>query len=1526
MLTYLRKLIFLHKKKGFTLLSLLLFALTGTATLAFTLNDSKSQKIDDRQQLQYSQIQEHTSNFFGSVNETFSAPNFLYAEPLFKPNNASDSYEQTISNFFQAYPDLFQTTIDDFRVEIEKPKARNITQVHLFQKYKNVPVFGGEVIFTFNDNNELISYLGKYVPRVSIDVNPKTTSKEIKDIVASDLKIDSVTAEPRLFVFNKGVLTDTKESTQLVWRLGTNSWVYFLNANTKEVVYKYEDVNSALNREVYSAGGGTPTLPGTLEISEGDDISTLPDGDDAKNAYNYSEDVYNYFYNHFGLDSYDGAGSPMVSTVDYDTSNLARWCNYLKPQDVDDCPDFQGVLFYADYTVLDITAHEWAHAVNDYAVRDEATESYGLTMLEQSGAMNESYSDIFGVLIEEEYGDGLDWDIGDDSPHGIFRNLADPTLYSQPDDWVGYNSSEDSHYNSGIPNKAAYLIMREASDGYETFNSVDVRGMGTDMAEEIFYYALRDELTVTSTFEDNLNALLQTCFTLETIDIDTKDCESIYDAYTAIGVADGTIIFVEANLTSDTTSGYGPLTVNFDGSDSVSFGRNITDYTWDFGDGTTASTSTTATASHTYDPGSYTATLTITDSDGQTDSETVSIEVTNPIDATFSQTGDGVAAPATVSFDASATTDQTGTITDYAWNFGDSSTTNGTSATASHSYVSSGNYNVTLTVTDNVGYTDTSSHMVYIGATGPATITGTVYNDTWTAARSPYVINGSVTVASGYTLTIEPGVVVKFASTTSNLTVNGTLNAEGTSSDQIVFTSYKDDTNGGDTNGDGSTTSPAAGDWRRIYFASGSDVTLDYVAIQYGGYEGSGTDYPMISSAATTFTLTNSTVNSSDYYAIQVTSGTGELSQNNITEVSGTRAIDVTGGAVIADSNTITGTTGYGIYISSASSSVTNNTITSGNTGIYVTGSTSAPTISNNTISSYSSSGISLSAGSSSVTSNTISDDDDFGIYVSGGTPTISTNIFSSSTASYVIYVYAGTPSIDANTISGGVYGIYLYSSTFAVTNNTITGTTYPIRLGVLNSINILTGNTGSDNSYNAIFLSGSTASDYTLTADNDLPYVINTQLTVSIGTTLTIEPGMVIKMDLSRDVLTVNGTLNAVGTESEPIIFTSIKDDAYGGDTNNDGSTTVPAASDWTAISFASGSIGNLEYTNIRYGGNYYNCMVYMYEANVTIQNSSLTNSSRNIIAITDTDAVISNNVISGAPSSYDGVYISSGSPVIESNIITNNYIGIYSNSTANPLISGNMIADNSYYGVYNRATSVTINAENNWWGDASGPYNSTSNPTAVGDDVSSYVDFDPWLTADPTIADTTPPADVELSTTSKDVWTPSIVLNWTNPTDADFDHIQIDRTDVASGISTTLSSAEVGTSYTDSTPSYATTYTYTLYAVDSTGNVSTGVTTASQRLQNPKPGQRALTSGDTTLTVNWNTSSAPSSTIAGYKVYYGTTPDALTNVVDVGNVITTTLTGLTNFTRYYVAVSVYNRRGMESDLSNSKAGRPHP
>jgi PKD repeat protein len=152
------------------------------------------------------------------------------------------------------------------------------------------------------------------------------------------------------------------------------------------------------------------------------------------------------------------------------------------------------------------------------------------------------------------------------------------------------------------------------------------------------------------------------------------------------------------------------LSVAVDGSTSHDPDGTIASYAWDFGDGATA---TGVTASHPYaTAGTYTVALTVTDNLGATNSTSQQVTVTAPVNqppvAAFTYTPNGL----TIGVDGSTSHDPDGTIASYAWDFGDGATATG--VTASHPYATAGTYTVALTVTDNLGATNSTSQQVTV--------------------------------------------------------------------------------------------------------------------------------------------------------------------------------------------------------------------------------------------------------------------------------------------------------------------------------------------------------------------------------------------------------------------------------------------------------------------------------------------------------------------------------------------------------------------------------------------------------------------------------------------------------------------------------------------------------------------------------------------------------------------------------------------------------------------------------------------
>ncbi|MFD1587794.1 PKD domain-containing protein [Halorientalis brevis] len=163
----------------------------------------------------------------------------------------------------------------------------------------------------------------------------------------------------------------------------------------------------------------------------------------------------------------------------------------------------------------------------------------------------------------------------------------------------------------------------------------------------------------------------------------------------------------EARISTEKTTAITGETIRFDGSNSSDPDGSIASYAWDFGDGTTA---IGVSRTHSYSStGTYTVRLNVTDNWGLLSTDTVDVSIVPNEPPTASASADDTAPNPgeSITFDASDSTDSTGRIVSYEWDFGDGTTATG--ATPTHSYSSGGTYQATVTVTDVKGATDTDT-------------------------------------------------------------------------------------------------------------------------------------------------------------------------------------------------------------------------------------------------------------------------------------------------------------------------------------------------------------------------------------------------------------------------------------------------------------------------------------------------------------------------------------------------------------------------------------------------------------------------------------------------------------------------------------------------------------------------------------------------------------------------------------------------------------------------------------------------
>lgn len=412
----------------------------------------------------------------------------------------------------------------------QNPSGRNTVRYQTL--HQGVPIIGAEVIVQVKGSSVVEAVKADPIAVDSIQTTPTLTSDEAEDLAVAQFEkklnlSDLQASDAELWIYVPSVIGPGHDKAQLVWRTELTSqsridikYFVLLDAHIGKLVFYFDSLDAALDRRIHDANC-TSAIPGPLARSEGDPDSTVAD---VNLAYLYAGDTYNFYANEHGRDGIDDQGATLISTVNYDPD--------------DDLCDFANAFWTGTQMVYgtgfasadDVVSHELTHGVTE--------RESNLLYVYQSGAINESFSDMWGEWVDLVNGSGTDtpavrWLLGEDVPvFGAIRNMQNPPEFGNPDKmsstfWLC--APDDSffwdnggvHSNSGVGNKLCYLL----TDGGE-FNNQTITGMGISRTADLFYEVQTSLLTSGSDYLDLYLALVQSAINLGWTDEEKDNLEA----------------------------------------------------------------------------------------------------------------------------------------------------------------------------------------------------------------------------------------------------------------------------------------------------------------------------------------------------------------------------------------------------------------------------------------------------------------------------------------------------------------------------------------------------------------------------------------------------------------------------------------------------------------------------------------------------------------------------------------------------------------------------------------------------------------------------------------------------------------------------------------------------------------------------------------------------------------------------------------------------------------------------------------
>ncbi len=450
-----------------------------------------------------------------TISNSTSNPNFIYFSQSvkLKSTDAKTKASEFLAENFRAFN---LRSANDLVLLDETTDNYGLKNVTYRQQYQGVPVYDGLLKFHFNAKEELSSINGNSISIAKLNTVPDITAAEA-EIIARDMVTKQdlnksntplQTGKTNLIIFPNNLMQGGIVTPYLAYQIEVTNKkdvreYIFINAHTGELVEQFTGIHP-IDRKLYE----TNTTATNLKWKEGDAFpGTLSSWQ--QNEVVTSEHVYNFFKNAFGYVSYDAADHTMITVNNDPTISCpnARWNG-----------TYAG---YCDGTATDdVIAHEWGHAYTEY--------TSGLIYQYQSGALNESYSDVWGETIDliNNYMDegenlsvrtttacsgSLRWKVGEDATSfgGAIRDMWNPNCNGDPakvldaaNYYCGTADSGGVHTNSGVTNHLYALLV----DG-GTYNGYTMTGMGFVKAAHLWWRAQKNYLTATSDFANFADAL-----------------------------------------------------------------------------------------------------------------------------------------------------------------------------------------------------------------------------------------------------------------------------------------------------------------------------------------------------------------------------------------------------------------------------------------------------------------------------------------------------------------------------------------------------------------------------------------------------------------------------------------------------------------------------------------------------------------------------------------------------------------------------------------------------------------------------------------------------------------------------------------------------------------------------------------------------------------------------------------------------------------------------------------------------------